>query len=387
MPKPIYYRTPNSKDPQLLVSLIALIRRELPIHLQNTRITREEAYTLLCYAAVNHTSLEGACAELADAPSGNRLREVLLPALPTRLQLQRHINTILGRQLPPSVRNGKRAYALAIDLTLIPYHGQPAHDTNEIVRSAAKSGTTHFHGYASVSIVHHRQRYVVAYCFVTAGETMVAIVRRLLDRVRKLGLRVRCVFLDKGFYAGEVFRTLARRRLSYVIPLRVGQKHDLYHRRGSARTTHTLTHARGGAYTVQVRLIRRYKQDHQGHRKVWWLGYAVGGWACRLSLHQVREWYRCRFGIETSYRQMHQVRARTSSTNPVLRLLFIGLAFILVNLYVALRQCVAIRRRRATQQRVRPVAFRCLIFKLRHEIERLLGTRAVKLYRYSLSVS
>lgn len=387
MPKPIYNRTPNSKDPQLLESLVQLLRRGLPMHLQNTRITSEEAYTLLSYAAVNQTSLEGACAELTDAPSGNRLREVLLPALPACPQLQRRLNTLLRWQLPARVCRGKGRYELAIDLTLIPYHGQPAVASTEIVRSAAKSGTTHFHGYATAAIVHHRQRYVVAVSFVTAGETMVEIVRRLLDRVRQLGICVRCVFLDKGFYAADVFRTLTRRHLSYVIPLRVGQRHVLYHRRGSARTTHTLTHAHGGAYTVQVRLIRRYRYNRHKRRKVWWLGYAVGGWACRLSLHQVREWYRRRFGIETSYRQMHQVRARTSSTSPALRFLFIGLALILVNLYVALRTCVTTRRYRATQRRVRPATFRCLIFRLRQEIERLLGTCSLKLYRYSLSVS
>ena len=52
--------------------------------------------------------------------------------------------------------------------------------------------------------------------------------------------------------------------------------------------------------------------------------------------------YRQRFGIETSYRQMNQVRARTTSRNPVIRLLFVGLAFILFNLYIANRQHFAI---------------------------------------------
>ena len=53
--------------------------------------------------------------------------------------------------------------------------------------------------------------------------------------------------------------------------------------------------------------------------------------------------YRQRFGIETSYRQMNQVRARTTSRNPVIRLLLVGLAFILFNLYIANRQHFVIR--------------------------------------------
>ena len=48
--------------------------------------------------------------------------------------------------------------------------------------------------------------------------------------------------------------------------------------------------------------------------------------------------YRQRFGIEASYRQMNQVRTRTTSRNPVIRLLLVGLAFVIFNLYIANRQ-------------------------------------------------
>jgi len=47
--------------------------------------------------------------------------------------------------------------------------------------------------------------------------------------------------------------------------------------------------------------------------------------------------YRRRFGIESSYRQMHQGRARTSSPSAVLRLWFVGLAFLLRNLWIWIR--------------------------------------------------
>ena len=44
--------------------------------------------------------------------------------------------------------------------------------------------------------------------------------------------------------------------------------------------------------------------------------------------------YRLRFGIETSYRQMNQARIRTCTRDPVLRLLFVGIALILRNVWV-----------------------------------------------------
>ncbi len=46
---------------------------------------------------------------------------------------------------------------------------------------------------------------------------------------------------------------------------------------------------------------------------------------------RVKEKYRGRIAIATSYRQMHQGRIRTYVRDPLLRLLFVGIALILRN--------------------------------------------------------
>lgn len=73
-------------------------------------------------------SIAAACQELCDAPSGNRLREVLVEALPDRPGLQRALNRMFHKQLHPSLLKGGGDYNFVIDLTLIPYHGQPYED-------------------------------------------------------------------------------------------------------------------------------------------------------------------------------------------------------------------------------------------------------------------
>jgi putative transposase len=65
-----------------------------------------------------------------------------------------------------------------------------------------------------------------------------------------------------------------------------------------------------------------------------------------VALHQLHQHYRDRFGIEASYRIKNQCRIRTTSKNPVTRLLFVALAFILVNLWVYLLWCFVSRPRR-----------------------------------------
>jgi hypothetical protein len=74
--------------PQVLSALIETVKPYLPLELKGTRIAPESVLQVLAYASVQRTTVEASCTQLAGAPSGNRLREVLLPALPARPVLQ-----------------------------------------------------------------------------------------------------------------------------------------------------------------------------------------------------------------------------------------------------------------------------------------------------------
>lgn len=391
MPKTTLHVNRVLRSPQVLEAIIDIIRRHLPLALQNTRITEEDILYVLTHASVHRLSLDAACAELEAAPSANRFREVLGAALPDRPDLQRHLNTILRAQLPKVFRKGKQAYNLAIDLTLIPYHGQPHHDEREVARGAAKSGTTHFHAYATVSIVHDKRRYVLALRFVDKGTPMVHVVRHLLDRIKRLKIKVRRVYLDKGFCSVSIFQTLARRRLSYIVPVPVRGKSGgirrLFQGRASYHTAYTLTSPQHSSCPVSTVVVRRYSKGKASRHGVRWFAYAVAGLPPRTHPAQVFELYRQRFGIETSYRQMNQVRARTTSRNPTLRLLLVGLAFILVNLYVTVRdQLHAITQVPAATTST-GLSLRRLALLLGRAVEQLLGITAVLQRRRTLLLS
>jgi putative transposase len=365
---------------QVLQALLTLLQPRLPLALANTRITAEDLLEVLAYASVHQTSLETACLELDGAPSGNRVREVLHAALPARSVLQRQLNTILRAQLPRFLFRAKRSYCLALDITLIPYHGQAEPEDAAVLRAEAKAGTNQFHGYATVSIVHDRRRYVLALRWVRPHESMVAIVRDLLDRVRRLNIPVRRVYLDREFYAVEVFRTLDRRHLAYIVPvpLRLKRKgkpttlQGLCHGRRSYTTSYTLHPKHGRPYAVALVLVKRQRRPGQ-KKVVRWFLYAAAGLPARITPPGVFELYRHRFGIETSYRQVHQVRARTSSRSATLRLLFVGLALILINLYVALRAAVQTGAGTGTRRRRPWLSLRRLALLVARAIEALFG--------------
>lgn len=341
MSKPSAKITRTIRSEQVLNAFVEVVRKNLPLEMKNTRITAEDIIYELAYANLHRMSIESACLELQDAPSGNRLREVLVEALPDRTGMQRMLNSMFRQQLHPSVWTYKRDFNIAIDLTLIPYHGQPYEDKKEIVRSLPKSGTTHFHGYATVSIVRDDRRYVVALRFIEYGEEMAEIVRWLIKRLKSLKFRIRRVFLDKGFCSKLVFKVLGQHKLSYVVPIPVrgksGGVRSLFQGKSRA-TTYTFNSPKHGRYTVQAVVVKRYSKGRYGRHKSKWFAYAVAGLSAGILPAQVFELYRQRFGIESSYRQMNQVRARTSTRNPVIRLLLVGLAFVLFNLYISLRQ-------------------------------------------------
>jgi hypothetical protein len=341
MRKPTVKITRTIRSEQVLIAFVQVVRKNLPLDLKNTRITADDIIYALTYANVHRLSIESACQELQEAPSGNRLREVLVEALPDRAGVQRALNQMFCQQLHPSVWKCRRAFNIAIDLTLIPYHGQPYEDQKELVRGMPKSGTTHFHGYATVSIVRDDRRYVVALRFVEYGETMAEIVRWLIKHLKALKIRIRRVFLDKGFCSKPVFKVLGQHKLSYVMPIPVrgksGGVRSLFQGK-SRKTTYTFNSPKHGQYTVQTVIVKRYSKGRYGRHQSKWFAYAVAGLPAGILPAQVFELYRQRFGIESSYRQMNQVRARTSTRNPAIRLLLLGLAFVLFNLYIALRQ-------------------------------------------------
>jgi hypothetical protein len=364
------------RSQQVLNALIAIVRRYLPLDLQNTRITAEDIIAVLGYASAHRISMDAACHELKEAPSANRLREVLVQALPDRAILQRALNTLLRSQIPRFVKKGKRGYFIAIDLTLIPYHGEPYADEDEIVRSQPKSGTTHFHGYATVSIVHDDQRYVVALRFVEKGESMETIVAWLLNRLKSIGICIKRAYFDKGFCSVPVLKLLKRRKIKFILPMPVrgksGGVRQLFKASASHKTTYTFNSPKHGEVEVSAVVIKKYSKGRYKHKGVRWFAYAVSGLPRSVEAQQVFEMYRQRFGIETSYRQMNQVRARTTSRNPVIRLLFVGLAFILFNLYIANRQHFVI----GLKQSVKPfskswLTLRRLVRLLAHAVEDL----------------
>ena len=117
-----------------------------------------------------------------------------------------------------------------------------------------------------------------------------------------------------------------------------GDTRGLCQGKTSYLTQHTFKSQAHGSYPAEVAVSRTYATHHRRKRKkgdLRWLVFVILN--AKIQPQQARRWYRRRFGIESSYRCMRQVRAWTTSRNGALRFLLLSLAFILINLWVELR--------------------------------------------------
>jgi len=316
----------------------------LKLEYEGTKCTTGTLLQILLIAASRVASIFAVCRDLADAPSDQTIRDALAATLPEIAELERRLNRSLATKLPKAlIRKSRR---IAIDLTLIPYHGQPLADKKEIYRSAPKSGTTHFHAYATAAVIHKGHRYTLAVTRVERGEKMKEVVQRLLAIVRRRRGKIRFLLLDKGFFSVAVISYLKSAGLGFIIPAVVrGRKPKAPQKAAGLRALrkknngyyrHTLTGKVGGQdRSAQVTICvasKRYTHKKSSQRRTKKLMYAV--WKVRQTPQDVRETYRTRFGIETSYRQMNEARIKTCTRDPKLRLLFVGIALVLRNIWV-----------------------------------------------------
>jgi hypothetical protein len=237
-------------------------------------------------------------------------------------------------------RRRRRRWVVAMDLHYRPFYGDRR--TPGIVGGQKKQGTHYFYGYATAELVHPRHRYTVGLLSVEGKFKPHEVVAALLAQLDEHGVPLRGVVLDSGFDSGETLLLLQKRGLAYTVPLRRKGRGD--NRRnacfalpvGTVTTVDWVTEDRRRPVQTRAVVGRR-----PGESKVqvhafggWKPGRALAAASAALAARQAKQWYRRRFGIETSYRQLHECQGRTTKKDRAYRLLLVGLALLLRQVWV-----------------------------------------------------
>jgi putative transposase len=139
--------------------------------------------------------------------------------------------------------------------------------------------------------------------------------------------------------------------------------------RKSYKTTYTMTRGKDDSVTFDLWIICKYRKGHRGKHGVEYFAYVT--YKVKASLFYIHQDYRKRFGIESSYRLKNLCRIRTNNKNPILRLLFVGISFLLVNIWVNLLWLKISQKRRGCRLIYRKVfGLKQMLAFLRQAVER-----------------
>ena len=310
------------------------LSQHLTLDIQGYRCDTAMLWNVLLKAALDNGSIQSASDDLEAVADGNTLREQLNSVLDVA-DLQRQeaeMNAALVADLPPELPRG--GVAIAIDFHDEPFYGQTSELRTYTCRDRTQRGTTRFFRVASAAVLWRGIRLTLALTYVLPYSTL-AVMQRLLERLARLGFRATVLYLDKGFCCGAVIRYRQAQRQSTVMacPIRgkAGGTHALCHGRQSYCTTYTFT----DGTTAEIAAVATLPPGKDGKRHRKWLLFVVIG--LDWSPKKIKRRYRRRFGIETGYRQMRQLRVVTTSRNPALKFFLLGLSLVLVNIWARLR--------------------------------------------------
>jgi len=351
-----------------------LHKQMISLQTEGYKITTSMALNVLMKAAVERRSIDAVCADLDDVVDGNTLREAINRSLKVE-DLHLHeveFDAALAECIPAQMP--RRGLEMAIDFHNEPFYGKTQALRDYTCRGEAHDGTTYFWRIASLYVIWRGVRLTLALTYVLPKESPLNVVKRLLERRKALGFRASVLYLDKGFCSAEVVKYLQDIHESSVLACTIRGKKGGTRALCKGRKAYTTTHTFSDGTTADVAVVPTLKRDKKTKKqRRTWLVYVIIhlDWSAK----KTQQRYRHRFGIESSYRQLGELRAHTNSRNVALRFFFLGLALLLLNIWTYLRcRCTRVFGYGPFRLDVKLFRLPRFVAFLRRAIERAFGT-------------
>lgn len=324
---------PILTDSKTLDEVIECLVENFSIETQGV-CDQQTLFEILTKAASSGDSIENTAKLLKNVPTANDIR-YHLNKINKFEEIEAQVNQSLKSRIPLGLKKG--CLKIAIDLNLICYYGKPTlEELPYIYRSQAKSGTHSFYAYATLYVITNNKRVTLAVRGVRKLDTSVAIITYLLAELESLKIDIKKLYLDRGFFNTPVIRWLQALDIPFMMPaVKTGKKGGIKQflkGKKSYKTTYTITRNEDDSVTFDLWIVCKYRKGKRKKHGIQYFAYVI--YKIKTNLDYIYQDYRKRFGIETSYRLKNICRIRTNNKNPVLRLLFIGISFLLVNIWV-----------------------------------------------------
>lgn len=219
----------------------------------------------------------------------------------------------------------KRPVDLAIDCTDIMYYGD--REDYMVVGTKPGKGTNYAFRFATVNIVENGERYVLFALPVAVKTRKVDIVERLL-RYANGKVRIKTLFMDRGFFSTDVIEYLNRKGIKFIMPATKNWR--IKRLMEKVETPYVSDYKMKNLWMKSTTWFKLIILTKDGNK----YAFATNTEVTKMSAVLLPEKYSRRWGIETSYRVKECFRARTTSKNYIIRLFYFMFSITLYNLWV-----------------------------------------------------
>lgn len=235
-------------------------------------------------------------------------------------------------------------------------HQIPRYDDDRmesfLTRGKRKSGTTKLETYATLQCVEEGRRAQVACDHVGILDDNADIIASLLEQGRLREIEVSLLLLDREFFSASVISRLNKLQQRFLMPCRLtkGIKQAIReYAQGKRRrkvSRHMLAPSQSsGRETAPFRLVILPRKGAENEKDPLerYIAFAtkIPRRFVMWNVRRLPEDYRRRWGIETGYSDLERLRARTTSRNHTLRLLYFFYALILYNAWLLANLIIA----------------------------------------------
>jgi len=352
----------NGQLKSLSMELLELIPME---GIEGSGLDSEEIMEVVLRAAVDTTSVNGVTTNTEDTPN----REPVMDWLHTleREPMLDAVNDILALVAMTVLdRGGSRT--ICLDFMDNPFHGYPD-DEDEFRRMEARDGTTKCHRYCTAFVIAQGKPLTLSVEPVDGEDSKADAVERVLARVETYPFETDQILMDRDAFVGELIGVL-RETAPPVFPV-ITRKDSLRKKLSKAAshmTEETICEGKEHEQTYPLAVNVTYQNGDRGKSGVKATGYAAYGLEDRTPA-QVATTYNKRSRIEKSYEKFREARALTTTPSTTIRLFYVGVGFLLEQLWLVLQWAVLARPRRGGRALPKTFAFGDAFL---HGIERVL---------------
>lgn len=323
----------NAQLKSLALELLELI----PLKgIEGSGLDPEEIMEVVLRAAVGTTSVNGVTTNTTDTPNRKTVME-WLHTIEKDTMLDA-VNDILA-MVAMTVLDRDESRTVCIDFMDNPFHGHPE-DEDEFRRMQARDGTTKCHRYCTAFVIARGKPLTLAVEPVAGEDSKADAVERVLARVETYPFEIERILIDRAAFAGELIGVL-RETAPPVFPVRTG-KDSLREKlsvNASYMTEETICEGKENEQTYPLAVNVTYQNGDRGKSGLKQTGYAAYGLEDRTPA-QVAAIYDKRSRIEKSYEKFREARAATTTPSTTIRLFYVGVGFLLEQLWIVIQWAV-----------------------------------------------